>query len=70
MSKNNEAAGAAQPKTGDNVKAIVRSSGYSATVSACESNTRSQHPASSMANDWTREGVCGYGDNENIKGYE
>lgn len=67
MSKVNEGAGAAQPKSGDNVKALVRSAGYGATVSALESKTRSGHPASSMANDW--HGVSGYGDNENIVGY-
>jgi hypothetical protein len=67
MSKVNEAAGAIQPKTGDNVKPLVRSAGYGATVSALQSKTRSGHPASSMANHW--EGVSGYGDNENIVGY-
>lgn len=68
MSKVNEGAGAAQAKTGDNVKALVRSAGYGATVGAIQSKTKSNYPASSMA--WHYEGVSGYGDNENILGYK
>lgn len=69
MSKVNDGAGAAQPKGGDNVKALIRSAGYGATCTAMESKTRSRHPASSMHNQW-EDVSCGYGDNENILGYK
>ena len=65
---NNSGAGATQMKGGDNVKAIVRSAGYRATCSAMGSKTRSRHSASSMNNHW-KSVECGYGSNENIKGY-
>lgn len=67
MSKVNEAAGATQAKTGDNVKALVRSAGYGATVSAVESKTRSRYHSGGMAYHYV--GVSGYGDNENVLGY-
>ncbi len=66
---NNDGAGATQVKSGDLAKAISRPAGYSATVSACGSKTRSSHPASSMNNPWNFDGCSGYGDNENIVGY-
>lgn len=63
-----EAAGGAQAKTGDNRVALSRPSGYKATMGACEGKTRSRHAASSMNNLW-KSTQCGYGSNENVKGY-
>jgi hypothetical protein len=67
MSKVNEAVGAIQAKTGDNVKALVRSAGYGATVGSIQSKTKS---ATTPSMHWHYEGVSGYGDNENILGYK
>ena len=66
MAKVNDGIGPIQPKTGDNVKPLVRSAGYNATVSAIQSKTKSSTTPSMH---WHYEGVSGYGDNENIKGY-
>jgi hypothetical protein len=66
--KNNDGAGATQPKGGDNAKAINRHSGYKATVSSIESKTRSRHHSGGTAYHYTGA-CCGYGSNENIKGY-
>lgn len=63
---NNDSAGAAQAKTGDNVKAIVRSSGMAATCSAMESKTRSGHPATEVNNKW-QDTTCGWGEGNNVK---
>lgn len=68
MSKHTEAAGGAQAKTGENLKALDRASGYGATVSAVESKTRSRYHSGGTAYHYV--GVSGYGDNENIKGYD
>lgn len=63
-----ETVGAAQPKSGDNVKALSRAAGMSATSGALGSKTRSGHSASSTNNKWM-SAPTGFGDNENIKGY-
>ncbi len=63
-----DGAGAAQAKTGDNRKALSRPAGYGATCSAMDNRTRSRHSASSENNLWTSKS-CGYGSNENVKGY-
>jgi hypothetical protein len=63
---NNDSAGAAQAKTGENAKAIVRSSGMSATCSAMESKTRSGHPATEVNNKW-QDTPCGWGEGNNVK---
>ena len=65
--KNNDGAGATNPKGGDNSKAIVRSTGYGATLSAIHSKTRSRHHSSAKPYHWY--GCSGYGGNENLKGY-
>lgn len=62
---NNEGAGASQAKTGDNAKAIVRSTGRAATCGAMESKTRSGHPATSVNNKW-QDTPCGWGDGNNV----
>lgn len=62
---NTEGAGAAQAKTGENKKALDRSSGMSATLEAMGSKTRSGHPATDVNNKWM-EPSLGYGD-DNIK---
>jgi len=62
---NYEGAGAAQAKTGENKKAIDRSTGMSSTLEAMGSKTRSGHPASSTNNLWQAPSL-GYGD-DNIK---
>lgn len=64
---NVQGAGAAQAKTGENADVLDRARGMSATMGAVQNKTKTQYPASSMANHWT--GVSGYGDNENICGY-
>lgn len=66
--KNVEGAGAATAKTGDNRKALDRKSGYDSTCGAMDNKTRSGYPASKTNNLW-QSITCGYGDNENIKGY-
>lgn len=66
--KNCEAAGAAQAKSGDNRQALSRPSGYGATCSAMENKTRSRHQGSSTNNKWHGTS-CGFGSNENVKGY-
>lgn len=66
--KHVEAVGGAEAKTGDNRRALSRSAGYQATMSACSSKTRSRHTGSSVNNKW-QAAPTGYGSNENIKGY-
>lgn len=60
-----DAIGGAQAKTGDNRKALERSSGMSATLDAMGSKTRSGHPATSTNNHYQAPSL-GYGD-DNIK---
>lgn len=63
---NSEGAGAAQAKTGDNKKAIDRSTGLSATCGAMESKTRSGHPATEVNNLW-KDTQCGWGEGNNVR---
>jgi hypothetical protein len=63
---NNETPGPIQAKTGDNAKAIVRSTGLAATCSAMDSKTRSGHPATEVNNLW-QDTPCGWGDGNNVK---
>lgn len=64
---NNDGPGAIKPKTGDNATVINRGAGFSQTMSAMASKTRSRHSATSMNNKWT--GVPGSGCGGNVVGY-
>lgn len=66
MSKNNESYGAIKPKVGDNACVLNRGSGYSKTMEAFKSKTRSGHPATEMNNDWKDPGT---GLGGNVHGY-
>lgn len=61
--------GAAQAKSGKNAQALSRAAGYSATMKACESKTRSPYKGSAKHNRWESKGdnsgndkLRGYGD--------
>jgi hypothetical protein len=63
---NNDGAGAAKAKGGDNARAISRPAGYGATMGAIHSKTRSRHHSS--ARPYHYVGCSGYGGNEDIVG--
>jgi len=63
---NVDAAGAAQAKTGENREALDRAAGMSATKTACESKTRSGHPATAVNNKW-QDTPCGYDEGSNMR---
>ena len=66
--KNNAGTGPIQPKDGQNACVLNRASGYSKTMSACDSKTRSPHKGGDMNNKWTK--VPGGGTlGGNVKGY-
>ena len=64
--KNNDGAGATQVRPGIWDCAINRAAGYSKTMKACESRTRSRHTGTSKHNKW--EGA-GSGTGGNVNGY-
>lgn len=66
MKKNNSNLGAATPTT-VNAKALNRAAGFSSTMGACDSKTRSRHSATDVNNKWTK--VPGSGTGGNVKGY-
>lgn len=64
---NCEAAGAAQAKGGDNRTALSRTAGYSATMKAVDSRTRSRHTGTSENNHYKSPSYGVGGDN--VKGW-
>ena len=65
--KNNAGPGPIQPKEGQNASVLNRATGYSNTMKACESKTRSRHKGTEMNNKWIN--VPGSGTGGNVKGY-
>jgi hypothetical protein len=63
-----EGYGAAKGKTGDNRKALSRKAGYEATMSSCESSTRSPHKGSDL--DRKERKVGRHEGNDNVKGQD
>lgn len=64
---NNEGIGAAKPKVGDNAVVLNRGAQFNQAMSALASKTKSQHPATSMNNQWI--GLPGSGTGGNVCGY-
>jgi len=62
---NNATPGAIKAKEGDNACVLNRASGYSKTMSACESSVKSGHSATDMNNKWTKTPGSGLGGNVN-----
>lgn len=62
----NNSGGATQPKTGKQFTPLSRSSGYSSTMKAMDSKTRSGHTGSKENNLWKG---AGEGQGGNIHGY-
>lgn len=63
MKRSNNSGGATQPKSGDAYTPLCRGKGFSETMSAMESKTRSGHPATSKHNQWESAGGSETGGN-------
>ena len=63
---NNSTPGAIKAKQGDNACVLTRSSGYSKTMAAMDSKTRSRHKGTDLHNKWGP--VPGSGLGGNVKG--
>lgn len=64
---NNATPGAIKPKSGPNLTAIDRHSGFVQAMGACDSKTRSGHKGTGLHNKWTN--VPGEGTGGNVCGY-